>query len=278
MHQRIAALHDISGFGRGSMTTAIAVFAAQGIQCCPVVGAVLSAHTAFPHVTVHDLTDDLPAYVENWKELKLDFDAVYSGYMSSAAQILQVENLHRSCMRPGGLLVVDPVMGDNGKPYAGAFGEQFAAQMAALCSQADIITPNLTEAAMLLGDAPDGWREDEASVTVLLDRLLKLGCKAAVITGVHDTKGRIGAGWIDSHGRRGFAYCPKVDAYFPGTGDLFASVMLSSLLKDPRRSLASAVEKAVEFVYRCIEETVKEGTDPLEGVLLEKMLPLFLNR
>ena len=146
----------------------------------------------------------------------------------------------------------------------------------------DIMThrTNMTalDGAMLLGDAPDGWREDEASVTVLLDRLLKLGCKAAVITGVHDTKGRIGAGWIDSHGRRGFAYCPKVDAYFPGTGDLFASVMLSSLLKDPRRSLASAVEKAVEFVYRCIEETVKEGTDPLEGVLLEKMLPLFLNR
>lgn len=278
MQQRIAALHDISGFGRGSMTTAISVFSAQGIQCCPVVGAVLSAHTAYPNVTIRDLTGDLPGYIANWQAIGCDFDAIYSGYMSDIAQAEQMLILRQTCARPGCLLVVDPVMGDNGKAYAGAFGPEFAQQMAAYCSKADLITPNLTEAAMLLGDAPDSWRDTPQDVEGMMERLLGLGCGSVVVTGVHDAAGNIGAGYLTKQGQRGFMTRPQVGAYFPGTGDLFTSVLLSTLLRQEDRNLATSVEAAVDFVYRCVENTHRAGTPPLDGVLLESMLPSLWQR
>ncbi len=270
---RIAALHDISGFGRGSMTTAISVCAAAGIQCCPLVGAVLSAHTAYPDVTVRDLTADLPAYAANWQAIGCRFDGLYSGYMSDIRQAEQMLALYDHCAKPGCLLVVDPVMGDNGKAYAGAFGPEFAAQMAAYCAKAQVITPNLTEAAMLLGDRPDAWREDLPFVEGYLERLLRLGCGSAVITGVKDGAGNIGAAYLTGQGETGFVCRPQVDAYFPGTGDLFASVLTVALLRWGRESLGRAVELAVDFVYRCVQRTHQAGTPPLEGVLLEQLLP-----
>lgn len=269
-HLRIAALHDISGFGRGSMTTAISVCAALGIQCCPVVGAVLSAHTAYPAVTVRDLTEDLPAYIRNWREIGCTFDAIYSGYMSSIEQSRQMLELREHCARPGCLLLVDPVMGDNGKAYAGAFGADFAARMRDYCAHADVITPNLTEAAMLLGEAPDAWREDELFVKSYLLRLREMGCRNVVITGVSDGVGGIGAAYLTEDGGQGYVARPRVDAYFPGTGDLFASVLLGDLLRHGQ--IKQAVEKAVDFVYRCVEYTHRAGTNPVDGVLLEEML------
>lgn len=271
-HKRIAALHDISGFGRGSMTTAIAVCAAAGIQCCPLVGAVLSAHTAYPDVHIRDLTADLPATVENWKQIGCRFDGLYSGYMSDMAQSQSMLYLKEHCAKPGSLLLVDPVMGDNGKAYAGAFGPTFARQMADYCVRADVITPNLTEAAMLLGEAPDAWRDEPAFVSRYLERLGALGPFAVVITGIHDGKGQVGAAFRTQTGASGLILRPQVDAYFPGTGDLFASVLLTALLRRPGE-LAFAVERAVDFVYRCVERTHQAGTPPIDGVLLEAMLP-----
>ncbi len=269
-HLRIAALHDISGFGRGSMTTAIGVCAAMGIQCCPVVGAVLSAHTAYAGVTIRDLTEDLPAYVGNWRAIGCDFDALYSGYMSRIEQSRQVLYLREHCARPGCLLLVDPVMGDNGKAYAGAFGAEFAAGMRDYCAHADVITPNLTEAAMLLGDAPDDWRESGDFVSGYLHKLRQTGCRNVVITGVHDGQGGIGAAYLTEAGRQGWVMRPQVDAYFPGTGDLFATVLLGNLLRS--RQLEQAVEQAVDFVYRCVDYTHRAGTNPVDGVLLEEIL------
>lgn len=270
---RIAALHDISGFGRGSMTTAISVCAAAGIQCCPLVGAVLSAHTAYPAVTVRDLTADLPAYTANWQAIGCRFDGFYSGYLSNIRQAECMLALYEHCAKPGSLLVVDPVMGDNGKFYSGAFGQPFARQMAAYCAKAHVITPNLTEAAMLLGEQPDAWQEDLPFVRGYLERLLGLGCGSAVITGVRDGSGQIGAAYLTAQGRQGFVCRPRVEAYFPGTGDLFASVLTVALLRWGLNQMDRAVELAVDFVYRCVERTNQAGTPPMEGVLLEQQLP-----
>lgn len=275
MQNRVAALHDISGFGRCSLTTAIATLSAMGVQCCPVVGAVLSAHTMYKNVTVRDLTDDLPAYVRSLAENNVEFHAIYTGYMCRVEQIPEAEYLFENCAAQGCILFVDPVMGDNGKPYTGKFGVDFAAKMKELCALADIITPNLTEAMMLLGDAPDSFECDEAHVRTYLERLMKIGCKAAVITGVDGEHGKIGAGFIDSKTNEiGFVYSNKIDAYFPGTGDLFASVLLGTLLQK-KCTLGIAVANAVDFVYKCIERTKKMNSPARDGVLLEEMLPIL---
>ena len=274
-HLRLAALHDISGFGRGSMTTAIAVSSAAGVQCCPVVGSVLSAHTAYPQVTVRDLTEDLPGYIDSWQRIGCDFDALYSGYMSHVSQGEQMLRLLEKSARPGCLFLVDPVMGDNGKAYAGSFGAEFARQMRDYCAHAHIVTPNLTEAAMLLGKEPDAWKREEHPVERYLEGLLEMGCQAAVITGVETGEGRIGARYLTRDGQQGLADCPRVDAYVPGTGDLFASVLLVTLLRRGRDRLEEGVQMAVDFVYRCVEHTHKAGTPPLNGVLLEEMLPIL---
>lgn len=272
-HLRIAALHDISGFGRGSMTTAVSVCAAAGIQCCPLVGAVLSAHTAYPNVTVRDLTEDLPACVASWQAIGCQFDGFYSGYMSDIRQAEQMLTLYETCAKPGGPLIVDPVMGDNGKAYAGAFGPEFAGKMADYCGRAHVITPNLTEAAMLLGLAPDAWRNDPDFIKTCPDRLLELGCGAVVLTGVRDGAGNIGAVWQTRQGEKGSAFRPQVGAYFPGTGDLFTSVLTAALLRGGMNQLSWAVKTAVDFVQSCILQTHNADTPPLEGVLLEEALP-----
>ncbi len=272
-HLRIAALHDISGFGRGSMTTAVSVCAAAGIQCCPLVGAVLSAHTAYPNVTIRDLTEDLPSCVANWQAIGCQFDGFYSGYMSDIRQAEQMLALYETCAKPGSLLVVDPVMGDNGKAYAGAFGPEFAGKMAEYCGRAHVITPNLTEAAMLLGQEPDVWRNNPDFIESCLDRLLQLGCGAVVVTGVRDGAGNIGAVYQTRQGEKGSAFRPQVGAYFPGTGDLFTSVLTTALLRGGLDQLNWAVGVAVDFVQSCILQTHNADTPPLEGVLLEEALP-----
>ncbi len=165
--------------------------------------------------------------------------------------------------------------GDNGKAYAGSFGAAFARQMRDYCAHAHIVTPNLTEAAMLLGKEPDAWKREEHPVERYLEGLLEMGCQAAVITGVETGEGRIGARYLTRDGQQGLADCPRVDAYFPGTGDLFASVLLVTLLRRGRDRLEEGVQMAVDFVYRCVEHTHKAGTPPLNGVLLEEMLPIL---
>ncbi len=271
MQKKIAAIHDISGFGRCSLTTAIAVLSACGHQCCPVPSAVLSAHTAYEGITYRDLTEDLPAYVHSFEKLGLRFDAIYSGYLSSGRQIEQVVRLTEHCAADGCLTLVDPVMGDNGKPYTVAQNQEFVDAMRALCRHADVITPNLTEVAMLLGEEPRGFAEDRQSVVLAMRRLAELGPKEIIVTGLHE-QGNIGAGYYHAHsGHSGFCFAGEVPAYFPGTGDLFASVLLGVLLRDGE-SLQSSTGRAVDFVHDCAQYTLAQGTPPIDGVQFECLL------
>lgn len=261
--KRIAAIHDLSCFGRCSLTVALPVLSAMGHQCCPLPTAVLSTHTGgFEGIARTDLTEQLSGALNQWRSLGLAFDCVYTGYLASAEQLTlaaeAVEGL-------GGLTVVDPVLGDHGRLYR-SFTPDMVGAMAGLCQKADLITPNLTEAALLLG------REDLPHEGGALARLLsREGRRSVVVTGVSDAPGRLGAAWYDREtGRTGVYTLPRVEGAYPGTGDLFTSVLTGSVLAG--KPLEEAAALAVGFVRRCVERTRASARPAREGVEFEPLL------
>ena len=195
---RVAAIHDLSGFGRCSLTVAIPVLSAMGVQCCPLPTAVLSTHTGgFEGYTFRDLTEEMTAAAAHWKALDLRFDAVYSGFLGSERQIDLVRQFLRDFRRPGTLAVVDPVMGDFGRVYA-TYTPAMCRRMADLTAEADVITPNLTEAALLLGVPYESLPRDEAGLKALTEKLGCLGRRSVTLTGVSLAEGKTGAMCYDA--------------------------------------------------------------------------------
>ena len=270
---RIAAIQDISGFGRCSMTVILPVLAAMGGQCCPLPTAYLSAHTAFPasdKATFLDMTGQMAGTAAHWAELGVTFDAIYSGFLGSEGQIDLIEDFYRRFRTGETLILVDPVMGDHGKPYR-TYTPDMCRRMGQLAAQADVITPNVTEAALLLGEAYDSFPGEEAGIRSWLERLSMDGRRSVVLTGVSLEPGQIGAGFFDrSAGRTGFTMTHQEPAHFPGTGDLFASVVLGALLRG--ESLELAAQRAAAFVQHCVSHTLAQGSPVLEGVQFEPLL------
>ena len=201
---RVAAIHDLSGFGRCSLTIVIPALSAMGIQCCPLPTAFLSTHTGgFTGFTFLDMTEELPKVAEHWKSLNLRFDAIYSGFLGSERQIGIVADFIRTFRGPDTLVVVDPVMGDDGKPYQ-TYTPAMCAGMAHLAELADVITPNLTEAAFLLnrdyGDLLDGGRalHDEGALRRLAEELSLGGRRSVALTGAALSPGQTGAMCFDA--------------------------------------------------------------------------------
>lgn len=270
---RVAAVHDLSGLGRCSLTVILPVLSAMGAQCCPIPTAYLSAHTGFPkseHAVFLDLTRQMKSTGEHWAELGLGFDAVYSGFLGSDRQIDCLEDLIARFRSPGTLVLVDPVMGDHGKPYR-TCTPALCRRMTGLAARADLITPNFTEAALLLGEDYAKRPTDEAGVRKWLQRLSLDGKRSVVLTGVHLRAGQLGAGCYDRQdGSVRFAMAPHENGQFGGTGDLFASVLLGSLLRGSR--LYEAMDLAVRFVARCVGYTLSLETPNVEGVQFERLL------
>ena len=270
---RIAAIQDISGFGRCSMTIALPVLAAMGGQCCPLPTAYLSAHTAFPasdKATFLDMTDQLSGTAAHWAELGITFDAVYSGFLGSEAQIGIIEDFFSTFRSDGTLILVDPVMGDHGKPYR-TYTPAMCARMQKLAARADVITPNLTEAALLLEEDYANVPQDREGLSEWLRRLSLDGRRSVVLTGTSLAPGEIGAGCFDrDSGSISFVTAKQEPAHFPGTGDLFASVVLGSLLRGER--LEEAAQLAASFVQECAAHTLALGTPTVEGVQFEPLL------
>lgn len=270
---RIAAIQDLSGFGRCSTTVVLPVLSAMGGQCCPMLTAYLSAHTAFPpspHSVFLDLTAQMQETAAHWAELGVTFDAIYSGFLGSAGQIAQIEAFYRQFRREETLVLVDPVMGDHGKPYR-TYTPELCRRMEELAARADVITPNLTEAALLLGEDYASCPGDEAGLRAWLERLSLNGQRSVVLTGVSLHPGATGAGCFDrTTGRTSFAMARQEPARFSGTGDLFASVLLGSLLRG--EGLADASQRAADFVQHCVAYTLAVGTPLLEGVQFEPLL------
>lgn len=268
---RVAAIHDLSGFGRASLTIAIPVLATMGIQVCPLPTAVLSSQTSgMEGFTFLDLTDQMDPIMDHWAVLGLRFDAVYSGFLGSPKQSGLAGRCIREFRKPDGLAVVDPVLGDNGSLDPTQTPEMVEA-MRVLASQADVVTPNLTEAAFLLGEkfrpdiSPGGLKEQ-------LLALSALGPSAVVITSAPSTE-RGYTSTVAYDGRRFWKVdLPYMDAFYPGTGDAFASVLTGSLVQGD--SLPVAVDRAAHFVLLGIQTTYGYSDLPQrDGVLLERTLP-----
>ena len=267
---RVAAIHDLSGFGRASLTIAIPVLATMGIQVCPLPTAVLSSQTSgMEGFTFLDLTEQMGPIMDHWATLGLRFDAVYSGFLGSPEQSGLAGRCIREFRAPCGLAVVDPVLGDNGRLDPTQTPEMVEA-MRTLVGQADIITPNLTEAAFLLGEdfrvdiSPDGLKDQ-------LRALSSMGPSAVVITSAPSTD-RTQMSTVAYDGRRFWKVdIPYMDAFYPGTGDAFASVLTGSLLQGD--SLPVAVDRAAHFVLLGIQTTYGYDMPQRDGVLLERTLP-----
>ncbi len=275
MTKRVAAIHDLAGIGRCSLTAIIPVISAMGIQCCPVPTAILSTHTGgYTGFSFLDMTDELKKYIAHWKELNEKFDAIYTGFLGSAAQISLVNDFitdfnHDSC-----LLMVDPVLGDNGKAYA-TCDAVLCGKMCELAKRAYIMTPNLTEAAILLGKDYNSAPSDEEGLEKWLRQLSALGPEQIVLTGLNNGPDKLTVAVYDrSVGSAQFLYGERVGGDYPGTGDIFTSVLLGGLLNG--NTLSDSARKAMDFVRDCVKYTYDMKTTVREGLLLEPMLKLLM--
>ena len=272
--KRIVTVQDVSCVGKCSLTVALPVISACGVETAVIPTAVLSTHTAFPSFTFRDLTDEITPVAENWKAAGIGFDAVYTGYLGSERQIALMERFIEDFRTDSNLIFVDPAMADNGKMYAG-FAPAFADSMARLCAKADIIVPNLSEACFMLHRdyMPGGYSEDD--IRALLRDLTGLGAKTAVLTGVSFEEGRIGVMAFDSIKNTYFSYfTEKVPQSFHGTGDVFSSACVGALMRG--LSLEGALKTAANFTLASIKETVKNPVHNWYGVDFETALPLLL--
>ncbi len=268
IQKRVAAIHDLSGFGRCSLSVIMPVMSAEGIQVCPVPTAILSTHTGgFEGVVFKDLTDYIMPCLAQYKSLGIDFDAVYSGFLASEAQIDHCLEFYSAY--PNALKVVDPVMGDHGRPYK-TYSKELCYRMNELVSIADVITPNVTEAAILLGEEfPNELNQSGAKKW-----LARLGERAriVVITSVNMADGVLSNIGFDrdtsSFWRVDTEYIP---VNYPGTGDIFSSVLTASLLKGD--SLPIAINRATAFTQIAIKTTFSYASEPKNGVMLESVLP-----
>lgn len=270
---RVAAVHDLSGFGRCSLTIVMPTLSAMGVQCCPVLTAYLSTHTGgFTGNTFLDLTDQMAPVTAHWKAEGVTFDGIYTGFMGSRRQMDLTADLIRTFRREGTIVIVDPVMGDHGKPYR-TYTPEMCQAMAGLADMADVITPNRTEAAILLGVDYETIRLDnEADCRRWAEQLSQNGRRSVVLTGVSLREDKLGAVCFDRMtGETSFALADRVNDQFHGTGDLYASVLTGALVKG--RSLQEAARLASEFTSLCAARTAaQKELLKREGVDFEPLL------
>ena len=269
---RVAAVHDLSCIGRCSLTVIMPILSCMGIQVCPLPTAVLSTHLGgFGTTAFCDFTDHMPDFFQHWKREGITFDCIYSGFLASKQQIEVVNQFIEEFSQNSPLILVDPVMGDQGKLYS-TYTPQMQEQMKTLIRKADIITPNYTEACFLLGEPYQLDHCDTAKMKKWLMRLADLGPSIVVMTGIPLNKEKIvNIGYDRKKGSYWEVSNDYIPAHYPGTGDAFASVLIGGLLKGD--SLPSAMTQAADFVGMAIKGTFDAGTNPREGVLLETVLP-----
>ena len=267
--KKIAAIHDLSGYGRASLTVAIPILSYMGYQVCPLPTAILSAHSEYEHFRSFDLTDQMQPIIEHWKELQLHFDALYSGYLASHRQMEIVSQFFHDFKTTDNFILVDPVLGDHGTLYPG-LDQEMIQGMRQLCRQAKVITPNLTEAALLLGKTyrPDITPEEAFEWCQALG---DLGPEFCIITSAPTTTQNVATIAYNKIDRRMWRVCcDYIPTSYPGTGDAFASVITGCLLNND--SLPEALERAVHFINMGIKATYGYDHNPLDGIQQEKVL------
>ena len=272
--KRILTIQDVSCVGKCSLTVALPVISAAQIETCVLPTAVLSTHTQFKGFTFCDLTREISPIAAHWRKEKIGFDAIYTGYLGSFKQTSLVEKLIDDFRTNDNLVFVDPVMGDAGKLYVG-FDQEFADRMAKFCAKADVIVPNLTEATSMLRLPYVESGYDLAYITDLLHKLVALGPKVAVLTGVSFEPGKLGVVGLDSVAGKFFSYFrDELPGRYHGTGDVFASAALSGLTRG--MTLSQSFQLAVDFVVESIQATLANPNSRFYGVDFEAALPSFV--
>ena len=272
--QKILTIQDISCVGQCSLTVALPVISACGVEACVLPSAVLSTHTAgFQGFTFRDLTDDMPAIADHWRKEGILFDAIYTGYLGSTKQIGYVKDISTTLAKEGAPVIIDPAMADNGKLYTG-FDMAFVEAMKGLCEGADYLLPNVTEACFLTG-MPYRTEYDEAYVCELVEKLLVLGAKNVVLTGISYEAGKTGV-VVYEHGESRYYCHAKEPNSCHGTGDIYASAFVGALVRG--KSAYDAARIAADFVVCCIRETAKLENhwygakfEPVLGELIEML-------
>ena len=277
MMKRIVSIQDISCVGKCSLTVALPIISAMGVECAIVPTAVLSTHTAFSSFTFKDLTDQIKPISDEWKKQDIHFDAIYTGYLGSFEQLELVSKFFDAHRDDNTLIFVDPAMADFGKLYPG-FSPEFARAMGAtVCAKADIIVPNITEASFMLGTeyVESGYSEDY--IKDMLQGLCVLGAKKAVITGVGFDPSKCGVMGYDSETGEYFTYFNDlVDARFHGTGDVFSSTTVGALMNG--RNLKDSLAIAADYTVQSILKTVENEEHNWYGVDFETEIPYLLKR
>lgn len=265
----VAAAHDLSGFGRASLTVIIPTLSSMSVQVCPIVTSLLSAHGFFEGHTFLDLTDEIDAYINHWKSLDIRFDCFYSGFLGSARQVNIMKRFIRDFNMKEQLIVIDPVFADRGKLYA-SFDNEMVYSMREYISYAHIITPNMTECAYLL-DEPYRETLSEAELKRRLRALTDMGPNTAIITSAFLEDGRKGVIAYDKiQDRYWCVWTQYLPADYSGTGDIFTSVLIGSLLQG--NCLPMAIDRAAQFVSLAIRTTFGYDVSSKNGVLLERVL------
>ena len=266
-------IQDISCVGKCSLTVALPIISAAGVEAGVLPTAVLSTHTAFPKFTFRDLTDEITPIADTLKELGIDFDAVYTGYLGSFEQLSLVEKFITDFKTKDTFVLIDTVMADNGKLYTG-FTEEFAKAMAGLCAKADLVVPNITEASFMLG-IPYNPNYDEEYIKSLLKQLTTLGCPRAALTGISFSDSEIGVYYYDSITDTYFKYFnDKLPVSYHGTGDTYASAALGAIMRGIPIEKSLAI--AVDFTLECMKKTEEDPTHRFYGVNFEYALPYYI--
>lgn len=267
-YKKILTIQDISCVGQCSLTVALPILSACGMETCILPSAVLSTHTAgFTGFTVRDLTDDMPGIAAHWKKEGIKFDAFYTGYLGSTKQIDYVKDILNTMGRDGAVRVVDPAMADNGKIYP-AFDSEYVEAMKILCASADILVPNITEACFLSGVE---YKEtyDEAYIIELLEKTAALGASTVVLTGVGYREGMTGV-TVYENGNVSYYEHAKISKGCHGTGDVYASAFVGALMNG--KSVSDSAKIAADYTVKCIENTQGDA-DHWYGVKFETALP-----
>lgn len=270
--RRIAAIHDLSGIGRTSLMAVIPILSTMGFNVCPLPTAILSNHSQYPDFSFLDLTEEMPKIIDQWEKLGVNFDAIYTGYMGSPRQIEIVCGFIERFRRDETLVVVDPVLGDNGHLYS-KMTQEMVEQMRRLARRADVLTPNLTEAFALLA-RPYKTDCTTEELKDLIAELSEMGPDTVIITGV-PVPGQSGLTSVIARSKSDLrtwkVTCPYLPAHYPGTGDSFTSVITGSLLQGD--SLPIALDRAAQFILQGIRSTFGYKMDNRDGILLERVLP-----
>lgn len=280
--KRVLTVQDISCVGKCSLTAAIPVISAMGIEVCPLPTAILSNHTAFSSFSFLDLTDKIPEIINEWKKQGFHFDAIYTGYLGSIKQIDLVHKILDEFAQNDTLVVIDPCMADNGKLYTG-FSQDFVKQMAKLCGRANVILPNMTEACFLVNQDYDIFTHTNESITKVMAKLLSLGAEQVILKGVEFSKEKIGVAYCsqkifdnnfstneNNMEDMNIYFHHRYDENFHGTGDVFASAVTGALVL--KKVIKDAVKIACDFVQESIECTLLNPNYNWYGVEFESAL------